>query len=143
MKRLHVTIEADTFAELHDQIENLYTHMVADAENNCECCDHPGGPKNEILHELPDRVKAAQGAVQEPAKSESKVEPSPESEARQEAENMPAMEDVRAALNEMRKAKGVAAVKRLLAAYGADTFPALDTAYYAAVMQEVAADAAT
>lgn len=138
---LRLTIEGSTVQELHDQVEQMYIHMVSDKENNCECCDHPDCPKNEILHDLPDIVKAA---FARPT-VEPKKEPAPEPEALEEAPEepySPTLEEVRAVLIELRKKKGSPAVKDILTAHGADKITDLDKTHYTAVMKEAKANAA-
>lgn len=142
---LRLTIEGSTVQELHNQLEQMYTHMVSDVKNNCECCDQPDCPKNEILHELPDIMKTALGSPQEATEVVPEEEPTPVSEAAQEghdepqstnAEEAPSPEKVRAVLNDLRKCKGTAVVKEILKAHGAENFPSLNSGCYAIVIKE-------
>lgn len=132
---MRLTLDAATIEELHDQIEELYTHLVADISNNCECCDHPDCPKNKELH---DTMRTLGQALADAAPVEETPAPAPVSapEPHVSTEPIPAPEDVRAVLNDLRKAKGVSAVKDILGKYGAANFPTLNPADYAAVMKE-------
>ena len=128
-----LTLEAQTIEELNEKIEQMYTHTVIDASNNCECCDVPDCTRNQKFHETMRELKDALAAdTAEAALAEEKQEPT-------QAAAVP--EGPTAVLNDLRKAKGIAAVKKILAAHGAENFPGLDASHYADVLKEARGDA--
>ncbi len=133
---LRLTIEAVNADELYQQIRELcmgFTSKVVVTPDSSDV--EPGW----------ELQSAPVEATQEPAAPEPEEEPAPKPEASQEPQNEPqgpAAEEVRAALNKLRKTKGYDAVKNILMAHGSDNFPGLDKAHYAAVLKEAEADAA-
>jgi uncharacterized membrane protein YgaE (UPF0421/DUF939 family) len=133
-----LTLEAQSIEELNEKIEQMYTHTAIDASNNCERCDAPDCTRNQKFHETMRELKDALAAdTAEAALAEEKQEPT---QAAAVPEG-PTAEEVRAVLNDLRKAKGIAAVKKILAAHGAENFPGLDASHYADVLKEVRGDA--
>lgn len=57
-----LTLEAQTIEELNEKIEQMYTHTVIDASNNCECCDVPDCTRNQKFHETMRELKDALAA---------------------------------------------------------------------------------
>lgn len=124
-----LTLEAQTIEELNEKIEQMYTHTVIDA---------PDCTRNQKFHETMRELKDALAAdTAEAALPEKKQEPA---QAAAVPEG-PTAEEVRAVLNDLRKAKGIAAVKKILAAHGAENFPGLDASHYADVLKEARGDA--
>lgn len=141
---LRLTIDAVNADELYQHIRELNGMLpeveplpcVGNEPVSCAECHNPD--EHSHVHEPVE-------TAQEPPKGELKEEPNPDPESSQEAQDEPqgpTAEEVRAALNSLRKIKGYDAVKKILTAHGSDNFPGLDKTHYAAVLKEAEADAA-
>lgn len=131
---LRLTIDAVNADELYQHIRELNGmlpegELLPCAENEpVSCAECPAPDEHCPVHGPVE-------ATQELPESEPEEEPTPGPEAPREAQG-PTAEEVRTVLNELRKSKGSAVVKEILKAHGADTFPGLDKAHYAAVIKE-------
>lgn len=131
---LRLTIEAVNADELYQHVRELYEGFAPQMTITGDTLSLRVDPAQRTLP-ADEPVEA----VQEPFVAEPEEEPTPEPEAPQEAKDEPqgpTAEEVRTVLNELRKSKGSAAVKEILKAHGAENFPGLDKAHYAAVMKE-------
>lgn len=81
---------------------------------------------------IPDEVKAAEEEIKEvaPVITQEEAQENVETAPVHEEPKQPTLEEVRAALKELRDKKGSGAVKELLKAFGADSLPELKNEDY-------------
>lgn len=117
---IELRIHAETSDELYKQVRDLYLALA------------PAKP-TVVLHTTEADYHEPEAPA--PVEEHKPIEEAPKPAPVQEGKTVSA-DEVRAALNNLRKAKGIAEVKAILSAHGAGSFPELPADQYAAVLEE-------